>query len=84
MYGSSTFNDTLFGDLYILLIFIIIFYLLIDNVQICLIIFIYYLLLALFIIIDSYIYIKMPMKLPMAVLDECVGHKVWIVMKGKR
>ncbi len=24
------------------------------------------------------------MKLPMAVLDECIGHKIWIVMKGKR
>jgi U6 snRNA-associated Sm-like protein LSm5 len=23
-------------------------------------------------------------KLPMAVLDECIGHKIWIVMKGKR
>lgn len=26
----------------------------------------------------------MPSKLPMSVLDECVGHKLWIIMKGKR
>ena len=26
----------------------------------------------------------MPSKLPMSVLDECVGHKLWVIMKGKR
>lgn len=36
-------------------------------------------------IIDCYSRIAMPpMKLPMAILDECVGHKIWIVMKSKR
>lgn len=35
-------------------------------------------------IIDIKIAHIMSMKLPMAVLDQCVGHKIWIVMKGKR
>ena len=26
----------------------------------------------------------MSSKLPLAVLDKCIGHSLWIIMKGKR